>query len=243
MKVSIGALTLLLLAPLPLSAQTRERGYIALTGGAQVSTGTLTDRFVYTVNAEDATTEARYPSKAAVLFDGGAGLRFWRNIGAGVHVSRSSVAGTVRTESSIPHPFFDDRDRQVSGEAADISRTETAAHLQLYYVRDIGRWRLRLSGGPSYFTVSQEVVTGILLDEQFPYDTATFRSATTSRGKESAPGFNVGADVGRLFTRRLGASAMVRFARGSVDFNLDGIHRVSTDAGGAQAGAGIRVAF
>jgi len=124
-----------------------------------------------------------------------------------------------------------------------ILRTETAAHLQLYYARDIGRWRLRLGGGPSYFTVSQEVVTGILLDEQFPYDTATFRSATTTRGTESAPGFNVGADVGRLLTRRFGASAMVRFARGSVDFNVDGTHRVSTDAGGAQAGAGIRIAF
>jgi hypothetical protein len=35
----------------------------------------------------------------------------------------------------------------------------------------------------------------------------------------------------------------VRFTRATVDFNVDGTHRVSTDAGGAQAAAGIRVTF
>ena len=177
------------------------------------------------------------------MFDGGAGMRFWRNVGAAIHVSHSAGSGTSRTDSLIPHPFFDVRDRQVSGDAMDITRTETAAHVQLYYVRDFGRWRVRLGAGPSYFNVSQEVVTGVTVDEEFPYDIATFRNATTGRGKDSAPGLNAGADVGWMLTRRFGASALVRFARGKVDFNVDGTHRVSTDAGGAQAGAGIRVSF
>jgi hypothetical protein len=232
-----------LLATLPLSAQRRERGYIALTGGAQMSTGTLTDRFIYTVNVEDATTDARYPSKAGVMFDGGAGMRFWRNVGAAIHVSHSAAGRTARTDSLIPHPFFDDRDRQVSGDATDITRTETAAHVQLYYVRDFGRWRVRLGAGPSYFSVAQDVVTGVTVDEEFPYDIATFRNATTGRARDFAPGLNAGADIGWMFTRCFGASALVRFARGKVDFNVDGTHRVSTDAGGAQAGAGIRVSF
>ncbi len=227
----------------PAAAQTRERGFITMSGAAQAPAGTLTDRFTYTVNVEDATTEARYPSKTGVLVDGGGGVRLWKSFGAAVSVSRSSTSGTARTDSRIPHPFFDDRDRQVSGEARGLSRTETGAHVQLYYVRDYRRWRVRLSGGPSYIHVEQEVVTGVNLDESYPYDTAAFRSAATRRGKGSAVGFNVGGDVAWMFKPRFGLGALVRFARAEVDFNVEGAHRVSTDAGGAQAGAGLRIVF
>ena len=102
---------------------------------------------------------------------------------------------------------------------------------------------MRLGAGPSYFNVSKDLVTGVTVNEQFPYDTATFRSATIERAKDSSPGLNAGADIGWMFTRRFGASALVRFARGRVEFNLDGGHHVSTHAGGTQAGAGIRIAF
>ena len=227
----------------PMAAQTRERGYVAVSAGALGSGGGFTDRFNYNVNAEDAATEARYRSTVGFLFDGGAGVQVWKTVGLGVHVSRSSISGTAQTDSQIPHPLYDDRDRQVSGEASDLSRTETAVHLLLYYFRASGPWRVRLAGGPSFFSLEQEVVTGIVLDETYPYDTATFRSAATARGKDSALGFNVSADVGWMFTRRLGAGALVRYARGSIDFNVDGSHRVSTDAGGAQIGAGLRFVF
>lgn len=239
----LGALALTLATALPVAAQSQERGYISLSGGVQGATGTFSDRFTYTVNAEEATTEVRYPSKTGILFDGGAGIRFWKSIGAAVHLSRSSVSGTAQTESQIPHPFFDDRDREVSGDAGDITRTETAAHVQLYYRRASGRWRLRVFAGPSYFTVEQEVVTGVTVGEEFPFDSATFRRATTKRGKGSAPGFNAGADVSWMFTPHVGAGALIRFARANVDFNVDGTHRVSSHAGGAQAAAGIRISF
>lgn len=220
-----------------------DRGYVSLGGGAHAVTGTFTDRFTYTVNAEHATTEARYPRKSGVLFDVGGGLRFWKSVGAAIHVSRSSISGTARTDSLIPHPFLDDRDRPVTGDAGDLTRTETAAHAQLYYVRDFRRWRVRLVAGPSYFDVRQEVVTGVNVSEEYPYDIAAFRSATTKRGNGSAAGFNAGADIAWMFSRRLGAGALVRFARANVDLNVDGTHRVSTHAGGAQAGAGVRISF
>ena len=227
----------------PIAAQTRERGYVAVNAGVQGSAGGFSDRFNYVVNAEDAVTDARYSSASGLLFDGGAGVQVWKTVGVGVHVSRSSISGVAQTDSQIPHPLFDDRDRQVSGEAADLSRRETAVHMLLYYSRSSGPWRIRFAGGPSFFRLEQEVVTGIVLDETYPYDTATFRSAATARGKDSAVGFNVGADVSRMFTPRLGAGALVRYARGSIDFNVDAGHRVSTDAGGAQLGVGLRFSF
>jgi hypothetical protein len=146
-------------------------------------------------------------------------------------------------DSDVPHPFFDSRDRQVSGDASDLTRTETAVHGQLTYERTIGRWRIRAGGGPSYFRLEQEVVTGVAVNEEYPYDTATFQNATTARAHETAPGFNVGAEIGRLFNRRFGLSGLIRYSRGTIRFNLDGAHRVSTDAGGAQAGAGLYISF
>ena len=235
--------TLLVGAASPALAQARERGYIAVNGGILSPSGTFTDRFTHTVNAEAATTESRYPSKSGVLFDGGAGFQLRKHLGVGLHVSHSSVSGGAQTDSQIPHPLFDDRDRQVAGDADDLSRTETAVHLLLYYSRASGPWRIRLGAGPSFFNAEQEVVTGVQLNEEYPYDTATFRGVDTARGKESAIGFNVGGDVSRMLTRRIAAGILVRFARANIDFNVDPSHRVSTNAGGLQAGAGLRFSF
>ena len=103
--------------------------------------------------------------------------------------------------------------------------------------------RGRLFGGPSYFTVEQEVVTGVEADEVYPFDTAEFRRATTARAKGSAVGFNAGLDFARMFGRRVGAGALVRYARASVDLDAPAARRVSTDGGGMQATIGMRVLF
>lgn len=255
MRTALRTLALTLLVCAPAVAQqapavdapsrpAKDRGFVALNGGIQTAAGTFSDTFTYQVNAEEATTVARYNSKAAPLVDIGAGVHLWkRTVGLAVAVSRASVSAGADTDSQIPHPFFDNRDRQVSGPAGELTRTETAAHVQLYYLKRSGKWRTMLMAGPSYFNVEQDVVTSVSAVETFPFDTATFRSAATTRGKGSAAGFNVGADVGRMFSRALGAGVMVRYSSGRVEFTVADGHTVSTDAGGVQAGAGIRLKF
>ena len=87
------------------------------------------------------------------------------------------------------------------------------------------------------------MITDVNVDETFPYDTATFRDAETRTERESAVGFNVGAEVNRMLSRRFGAGVTVRYARGSVDLNVGGTRAVSFDAGGAQVAAGLRIVF
>ncbi|MEO6213914.1 MAG: hypothetical protein ABIP65_09840 [Vicinamibacterales bacterium] len=245
-------LALAVLACTPASAQHRsptrrpakDRGFIALNVGVQAGAGTFVDTFTYQVNAEEAMTQARYRSKTSWLVDVAGGLHVWKKkVGVAVAVTRSSLSAGADTVSRIPHPFFDNQDREVSGEAADLTRIETALHLQLYYLKASGKWRLLLGAGPSRFNLEQQVVTGIRVDETYPYDTATFDSVTTRRGKASGLGFNVGIDVSRMLSRSLAAGMLARYAKGTVDFNLDGSHPVSTDAGGLQLGAGIRLRF
>lgn len=219
------------------------RGFISAGAGALAAGSGLSDRFTFDLNAETGTASVEYDSKTAPLLDVGGGWRFWKKSGVAVAFSRSSVESVAQTNSEIPHPFFDDRDRLVSGEAGNIGRVETAAHLQLFWLREYRRWRTRVLGGVSYFNVRQDVITRINVLETYPYDTAEFRSATRERATGSGPGFNAAVDLGWMFTPQFGWGAAVRFARGSVDLNVSGGRNVSTDAGGVQAVAGVRIAF
>lgn len=221
-----------------------ERGFVIVGGGVQATAADLSDRILFESNAETGSIEADYPGRTGVLVDVTAGMRVRRQVGIAVGVSRASRNGTAQVAAQIPHPFFDDQPRAVSGEAGAISRTETAVHGQLYYdMRPRGPWRVRLFGGPSYFDVEQEVVTGVEADEVYPFDTAVFRRATTARAKGSAVGFNAGLDFARMFNPRVGAGALVRYSRATVDLDAREGQRVATDGGGMQATIGLRLLF
>lgn len=219
------------------------RGVIAISAGAQAPSG-FTDDFAFLANAEAGRIEADYPSKVPVLVDGSVGYRFWNRVGVAAGASLSSGKGSVAVRASVPHPLLLDNDRLVEGAAPGLSRTEAAAHLQLFYeMAPRGKWRARFFGGPSYFKVSQDLVGSVTVDETYPFDTATFRSAVTDTADGSAIGFNVGADITRMFSRRAGGGLLVRYAGASVDLNAPDSRNVSTDAGGLQVGAGLRFMF
>jgi len=229
----------------PATAQTwRERVHISVNGAFQTTPNDFTDRFEFERNLETGSTEAEYPVQGGFIFDGGAGYRLWRNLGAGVAVSyftRNDVAGTT---SRFPHPFFFNQNREVTGDAKGVTRTETAVHVQAMYLwNPAGSLRVVISGGPSFFTVEQKLVTDVSISELFPYDTATFASVQTRREKGSAWALNVGADVLWMLNRTFGAGGIVRFARASVDIDAPANRTISIDAGGVYVGGGVRVLF
>lgn len=220
------------------------RGFIAINGGIQAAASDFTDDFTFIANAEAGTIQATYPSNPPVLFDASAGYRFWGRVGVAVGASYTSSSGPVAVRASVPHPLMLDHDRLVEGEAPDRSRAESAAHLQLYYeMMPRGKWRVRLFGGPSYFSLSQDLVANVSVNESYPFDTATFGTAITESANGAAIGFNVGADIAWMWSRRAGAGLLVRYAGASIDLNAPGSRSVSTDAGGFQVGAGLRFLF
>jgi hypothetical protein len=220
------------------------RGFIAITAGLQAAPSDFTDEFTFTANAEAGTIEARYPSEPPFLLDASAGYRFWGRVGVALGVARTSSNGTVGVRASVPHPLLLDHDRLVEGEASDVSRTETAAHLQLFYeMMPKGKWRTRFFAGPSYFNVEQDLVHTVTVNETYPYDTATFATAVTGNAEGSSVGFNVGADISWMFSKRAGAGVLLRYAHAGIDLNAPDSRTVSTDGGGLQAGAGLRFLF
>jgi opacity protein-like surface antigen len=236
---------LLVCGAVPSAAQvSNPRVFISVNGGIQPAQSDLSDRFTFDAELETASVDVDYPFEQATIIDVGGAVRFWKRLAAGVAVSSYSRDGSAAVDASIPHPFFFEQPREVTGDAIDITRSETAVHAQLMYIVTTGdRLRVLVSAGPSRIAVEQDIVTGVRYDESFPFDTATFRSAATRSFTGSKIGFNVGADVGYMFTRMFGVGGMVRFSRADMDLDGPDNRSISVQAGGVQAGAGIRVVF
>lgn len=245
LKRLVVSCAVLVLCTAPADAQTRaRRGFVTLNAAAQAAAAEMTDRHVFQANAEAGSVETRYPARTAVLLDGGIGFRFSRRVGAAIALSRATTSGRAAVSARVPHPLHDDQDRLVDGEANDLTWTETAAHLQLFYeLPSATRWRVHLFAGPSYVNREQALVREVLVNETYPFDTATFQSALTGPAKGSGIGINLGADISWMFGRRTGAGLLLRYTRASLDLNAPDSRIVSSDGSGLQAGAGLRFTF
>ena len=230
----------------PTLAQTGEpfRGYVSVNGGYQANSTDFHDSIAFTEFVEQGSIDSSYSVKSGPQLDIAGGARVWRALGIGVGVTRFSKSGTASVAGKIPHPFFFNQARSVEGEAAGLKREELAIHIQAMAIIPGGeRLSLAVFAGPSFFNVKQGIVKKLQYSQQYPYDTATLSGVDADTPSESAIGFNAGADVGYFFARNVGIGGVVRVSRASADFtSIDG-ETVGVDAGGVQAGAGLRLRF
>jgi hypothetical protein len=247
MSRALGVLLVVAIAA-PAFAQARRpprepRSFLSVNGGVQ-NIASMTDSFSFEQYAEDGTIRAEYPGHASLLLDVTAGVRIWKRAGIGGGVTRASGPRDVAVHAEVPHPFFIDQHRTVEGTATDLSRDETAVHVQLYWEpRLTGRMRVRLFAGPSFIDVTQDVVEGGNVTESYPFDDAAYGSARVGRASASGFGGHAGADLSWMLNRRIGAGVLVRYSRAGLDLNAPGSRTVSSDAGGFQAGIGVRAVF
>lgn len=83
----------------------------------------------------------------------------------------------------------------------------------------------------------------VAINETYPFDTATFASATTKQLSETAVGFNAGVDISRPLSPTVGIGALIRYSRGDVKFDDPDIGQQTVKAGGFEAAGGVRVRF
>jgi len=226
------------------SASKAARVTVSVSGGVQQAASDVSDHFSFAKNVETETIDVKYPMKPWALVDVGAGFRLWKNIGVGIAVSHASGNGRADVTASVPHPFFFNQPRTVTGTENGIVHGETGVHLELQYlVPATGRLHFVLEGGPSWLNVDHEIVTDITVTESYPYDTAAFGGAVTKTTTASAVGFNAGIDVSWMFARSVGVGGLVRYTRADVDLKPIQGRSLAMKAGGVQAGIGIRVVF
>ena len=235
----------------PVSAQSRTaaaapqqqpRVRAMINGGYQPSTTSFDDSFTFTLYLETGTTETTYSVEAGGIFEGGGCVRLVKGLAIGGVISHFTADSTASVTSSVPHPFFLNAHRQVTGDAQGLRREETAVHIQAQYLLPFGRLNVVLAGGPTIIDVKQSLVVDVKYSEEFPYDEAVFTGVDSKRGTGTATGFNAGVDVQWMFNPRLGVGGLVRFTKATVDVTVDN-RTIQMDAGGLQVGGGIRLAF
>jgi hypothetical protein len=217
-----------------------DRAYINVNGWYQPASPSFSDTVRPIDFVEASVVDTSYKTRSIAGFDAGGGVRVWRNLAVGLDVSRFSKTSAGAISAQVPHPFFFNRLRPVSGDAAGLTRDETAVHVQAVWMVPLrDRWQLALGGGPSWFSVGQDLVSDVSVTQTYPFDTATFASATSTHRSHSHVGFNAAADVTYRLGRHVGLGGGVMFSRASVALD----DTVTVDAGGPHVGGGIRFRF
>jgi hypothetical protein len=239
------AVAALLIAAGPAAAQS-ERFWVGVSGGYQGTSNGFGDSFTFDSqfrDPEDSRATVDYPVEGGPFIDGTFTVRLWKGFGVGVGVSSFSKRADASVSADVPHPFQFNQFRSIEG-STSTTRNEVAVHVQFAYLIPVSeRFRVIAFAGPSRFNVEQTFVTDVQYSQSFPFDTATFSGAVTRRGSASAAGFNAGADVIWMFARRFGAGGLIQYSAATVREDAGNNREISVDAGGIQAGGGLRIFF
>ncbi|HEU4687452.1 MAG TPA: outer membrane beta-barrel protein, partial [Vicinamibacterales bacterium] len=166
----------------------------------------------------------------------------WRNLAVGGGLARFSTSTPTTINAQIPHPFFFNQPRSVTGEF-EGDRSELAVHIQAKWLVPVNdKFLVTIFGGPSFFQVEQTIVNDIDYTESYPFDTATFTGAITDSQSESAIGFNVGGDFAYYFSNQVGVGGVVQYSGATVEMAVPS-GTADVKAGGLQVGGGLRLRF
>jgi len=220
------------------------RVLVSANAGIQPVATVFTEATSDTIYLERSDIDSGYRIPSGALFDVGLGLRVAGRLGVGVAVSRFDRHDTATIQGSVPHPFFFNTPRPISGVDTSGTRQEVGTHLQAIWFVPVRRVDIAVEGGPTFFSVGQDVVTHVSFSESYPYDSAAFAAAQTTHVSDSRVGFNVGGDVGYRVWKTVGFGVLVRYSHASVNLSApNATTTVKADVGGQQIAGGVRLFF
>jgi hypothetical protein len=229
-----------------------ERGWVDVNLGlASAAEGTFAIEANGPLYQETRTARATYVNSTGASVDVGGGLMLTPVVGIGMSISGTAHQQAVDLFASVPHPFaFNALATDTADADREFERTEGAVHLQVSGLLPLGRrGRLRLFGGPSYFRVEQDLVSGVRYSQVFGVFTrlneiVIIGSEYEERVEATGWGYHLGTDASYFFNRVVGVGGFARFSRGQVEIEdpLSG-SLVDLKAGGFQIGGGLRVKF
>jgi hypothetical protein len=241
------AAILLAVTLLPATAEGQRssptRAFVSVNVGSQASSTEFDHVTPVPVSREDGTLTTAYGVDSGFVFDVGGAMFVRPRLWLGASVSHFSTSGDAEAFAQVPHPFFFNQHRAVQGTPSGISRAETSVHVSLLWdLVAVGRWQLKVLGGPTFFSARQDLVTAVQYDESFPFDTAAYTAADVEESSASGVGFHAGADFSTYLTPSIGIGALLRYSRGEVTFG-DAPVPVSATTGGVNVAGGVRVRF
>jgi hypothetical protein len=194
--------------------------------------------------AEAGTIATNYGNRSGVAFDVLFAQPIASSFGVGVGFDYYLRSQHATVDARVPHPFFFNQLRTGTFETEALSAHEAAVNIPAVWMPPaFGALKIMVFGGPTIFRVSQTVVTDLVLDERYPYDTVTITGVKTGERKSTLVGFHVGGDVGYFFTPSIGVGGGVRYSHAKIKFDSDDDVTTEGVAGGLSAVAGLRFRF
>jgi hypothetical protein len=160
-------------------------------------------------------TSVSYPVENGLLtFDIGGGVRVWRSLGIGAAFTKFTIEETAAVSGSDPVP---------------VQHIDSVLHVSGVWVRPLSeRMDLAISGGPSFMSIQQDLVT------------ATLPEAAVARVKQQTVGLHASGSFTYFVTRMVGVGASLRYLHGSADLDSPG-STTTFEATGWQLGFGARL--
>lgn len=221
------------------------RGFLNVNFGIQViQTDTSNTSASFQLYDETGTiTSTQAIDKQAPFLDVGAGFRLFGNFGAGFSYSRLNVTGTAEVVAKVPSPIYYDQPRTATASLNALDHTENAYHFQALWMLPLSdKIDVMVSGGPTWFSLTQGIVSSPQITEVGPPYTTVNMTVSQSTATAGKMGFNVGADLTFRFANNFGVGGMVRYSGATVTVKSGD---VSSDVkvGGFQVGGGVRLRF
>jgi opacity protein-like surface antigen len=241
---ALGAITLL---AVPAAAQEGRVMVSVSGGGALAKTQDFRQAAEFPLYDETGTWDAAHTIEGGSFFDIGGGVRVTRNFGVGIaYTVRSKHTRDVTVNASVPSPIFFDTFRSATATVPGLEHTERAVHLQAqWHVPVTVEFGLTLSAGPTFFSVRDELIESLAPGETGG-NAVRLENIGISGQRNTTTGFHVGLDAQYMFMRNIGAGAMLRYSRGSVDLTAPAgtsSGQIAIDTGGLEIGAGLRFRF
>jgi hypothetical protein len=130
-----------------------------------------------------------------------------------------------------------------------LERTDNALDISAsYQLPTPDTWRVRVFGGPTFFTVEQDFVSLIRYSQQFNalganiVDITGFDQVTVD---ESIWGFHIGGDVAFFFSRHFGVGGGIRVSNGTLSLENEPLtgEEAEVKLGTTLVGGGLRIRF
>lgn len=243
--LAAGFLTMAISGPVAAQPTRHERVRVSINAGAQVSATSLDTSTLQAVYIEDSVLDTSYKYRYGNVFDGGVSYRMAGGFGVGFALSWCSKPTDGAINAAVAHPFFFRTPRTISATASGMARDTLAAHFQAIYVfRPTRRVEVVVGAGPSFLRVGQTIVNDVSFRDIYPYDAPTFVAATTQRISGHQVGVSASADVALRLSRNFGLGGIVRASKADVQLAAPARTTITnSEAGGMQAGGGVRIYF
>lgn len=230
----------------PAAAQSASNARVEISANVGVQTGASAFTASTSLPSNGGEREAitvDHDVKTALGFSVGGAVRVIQRVWVGAQYAMAEMKPSASITAVIPHPILFNASRTVEGTVNDVAHNEQNVHVALMYALPVQAVDVKVMGGPTFFNVEQDFVSAVTIDESYPFDSATFASATTKQLSKGAVGFNAGVDISRLLSTNVGIGALIRYSRGDVTFDDPVIGQQTVTAGGFEVAGGLRLRF